>query len=488
MIALSILAISAFSLWNDRQNAWLDAERTLRNLLTALAQDIGGNIEALDFALKEISVDVADEALLHLPPLARHRILFDRARTVDYMGGVVVLNEAGNIIADSESILPRRFNGDHLDHFQAHRDRADVGLYVSRPFQSTLRQGDFSIAISRRLSRPDGSFAGVVASRISLSKFNALFQNLDLGQEGALAFLRDDGILLTRKPLNESQINQDLSGTPNGRHFFKERSGSFASTGALDGIQRFYVFGRVDGFPLVLVLSKSVDELMAAWRAKAVVQSSITLLICGALIGLTVLFQRELRRRTRAEAKLKRIARTDDLTSLPNRRAFREAYERVWRRATRVGAPLSVLFVDADYFKNFNDQYGHARGDEALCAIARVLDANIRRPFDLAARHGGEEFIVLLPDTDLKGARMIAENIRHAVLSLGISHVGSPYQVVTVSIGIASIRPSQGGDRDALLEAADKALYEAKASGRSCICEYEMPIVCHGQGLPSVVA
>lgn len=485
VIALSILAISAFSLWHDRQNAWLEAEQTLRNLLTALAQDIGRNFEALDLALTEISTDVTDEALLHLPPPARHRILFDRARTVDYMGGVLILDEAGDAVADSEALAPRVFNGSHLDHFKVHQKRADIGLYVSRPFPSTLRRGDFSIALSRRLSHPDSSFAGVVVSRISLSKFDALFANLNLGQAGALALLRGDGILFTRKPFNEREINQDLSDTPNGRRFFKERFGSFASTGALDDVQRLYVFGRVDGFPLVLVLSRGVHELLAGWRTKAIVQSTITLLICGALLGLTALFQRELRRRTRAETKLRRIARTDDLTGLPNRRAFREAYDRTWRQANRVGIPLSLLFVDADFFKSFNDQYGHARGDEVLRAIANVLNANVRRPMDVAARYGGEEFVVLLPDTDLKGASMVAERIRKDILALHIAHQRSPHHLVTVSIGIAATQPSHGVDRFTLLEAADKAVYEAKAAGRSCIREQEIPGgACHGQMMP----
>jgi diguanylate cyclase (GGDEF)-like protein len=489
MIALSIVAISAFSLWKDRQQAWFEAEQTLRNLLAALSQDIGRNLHALDFALEEISRDVANQDLSNLPPWVRHRILFDRARAEEYMGGVLVLNEEGNTIADSESILPRLFNGSHLDYFQAHRDRAGIGLYLSRPFQSRLRKGDFSIAISRRLSHPDGSFAGVVASRISLSKFNALFKNLDLGQEGALTFLRDDGTLVTRKPFVEGQINQNMGDRPNGRRFIREHSGSFASTGALDGVHRFYVFGRVDGFPLVLVLSKGVDELLASWKAKAIIQSGITLLICGALIGLTALFQRELHRRTRAEAKLKRIARTDDLTGLPNRRAFREAYGRAWRRAIRVNASLSVLFVDADFFKSFNDQYGHRSGDQVLCAIANVLAANTRRPMDMAVRYGGEEFVVLLPDTDRNGARMVAENIRRTLVGLGITHEGSPYQAVTVSIGIASARPSRESDGGAFLEAADKALYEAKAAGRNNIREHEMPEgICHGQVRPDEAA
>jgi len=203
---------------------------------------------------------------------------------------------------------------------------------------------------------------------------------------------------------------------------------------------------------------------------------------------LTILFQRELKRRTRAETKLRRIARTDDLTGLPNRRAFRETFEREWRHAIRSGSALSLLYIEADYFKNFNDHYGHGRGDEVLRAVANTLESNIRRPRDVAARYGGEEFAIVLPETDLAGARLIAENVRKSIVVLGIAHEGSPYQVVTVSIGIASVNPSRGSERATLLEAADRALYGAKAAGRNCVHHHENDAGPQQKHLPHAAA
>ena len=472
VIALSILAISAVSLWNDREDAWLDAERGSRNLLTALAQDISSNLEIVDLTLKDVSEDALDPSLLALPPEARHRIMFGRTRAVDYMGGILIFDAKGQTVADSASVSTRRFNASDRDYFLVHKERADVGIYLSRPLRSRLDSDELSIVASRRLSLPDGTFAGVVASRIPLSKFNSRFKDLDIGRESSITLFRNDGVVFMRKPYMESEIGQDLSNTSNVRRFIREGTGSFEGTAALDGIRRLYVFGRVDGFPLLLAVSKGVDELLLPWRAKAVIQGVITLLICGSLIGLTVLFQRELRLRTRAEKKLQRIARTDDLTGLPNRRAFREEYDRAWRRASRLGSPLSVLFVDADYFKNFNDEYGHRRGDEVLCAIAEALKVNTRRLMDMAARYGGEEFVILLPDSDPGDAREVAVRIHQSILSLGIEHATSPHRFVTASIGIASMHPSDESDKVALLEAADAALYAAKTSGRSCIREH----------------
>jgi diguanylate cyclase (GGDEF)-like protein len=217
-------------------------------------------------------------------------------------------------------------------------------------------------------------------------------------------------------------------------------------------------------------VSKGVDDLLAAWTQKAIAQSGITLLICGAMVGLMLLLRRELRRRANAEVKLARLASTDDLTGLPNRRTFRETYERERRQAIRTGSWLSLLYVDADFFKQYNDHYGHGRGDDLLWAIADTLQAYLRHPRDMAARYGGEEFTILLPETDPAEAERIAETIRQAVMMLGVEHQHSPYGVATVSIGVASKRPSLGTASTVLLNAADAALYEAKAAGRNRIC------------------
>ncbi|MGF6296762.1 diguanylate cyclase (GGDEF)-like protein [Paraburkholderia sp. WC7.3d] len=128
---------------------------------------------------------------------------------------------------------------------------------------------------------------------------------------------------------------------------------------------------------------------------------------------------------------------------------------------------FSLLFVDIDRFKAYNDTYGHQAGDDALAAVARCIGDNIRRPADTAARYGGEEFIVVLPDTPPDGASVIAEKIRSAISELAIEHAGSEYGRVTASIGSASWAPEQDVDVTTIIKAADEALYNAKATGRN---------------------
>lgn len=470
VITLGIIAVSGHTLWNDYLDTWQDAENSSRNVVTVIARNLGSEVELLDLSLKGAEEAFRQVGFRHLPADLQHRVLFDRSASAPSMGSLLVVGETGNLIADAgPRILPRTINVADTPYFTAHKQSHNVGLYISRPYKSKIRIGDFSIAFSRRLSHEDGRFAGVVMASMPLSNIDQLLRDLSLGQQGAINLFRGDGVLLTRHPFDENQIDQDFGHSPHVQRLLQGQSGTFDSISPIDGIRRIISFQRLEKFPLVVTVALSVDEVLAAWKRKALVLSAMTGALCLAVVGLTVLFQRELRRRKKAETKLRRIARTDDLTGLLNRRGFRETFEREWKQAIRSGSPLSMLYLDVDFFKSFNDRYGHSEGDEVLRKIAYALEANIRRPRDIAARHGGEEFAVVLPETDKTGAQVIAESIRQAVITLSIAHEESPFQIVTVSIGVASARPSRGKASEQLLIEADTALYGAKAAGRNCI-------------------
>lgn len=170
-----------------------------------------------------------------------------------------------------------------------------------------------------------------------------------------------------------------------------------------------------------------------------------------------------------ARQELVQLSRTDPLTGLANRRRFEEHRIGELRRAMRLGYPVSLLMIDVDYFKGFNDLYGHAAGDECLQSLARLLDASFKRTGELPARIGGEEFAVLLPGYDLDSAGEAADSLRRAVQGLGVHHEGSIWGQVTVSIGCASWNgPGEMGEViDGLMKTADAVLYEAKRLGRN---------------------
>jgi len=172
----------------------------------------------------------------------------------------------------------------------------------------------------------------------------------------------------------------------------------------------------------------------------------------------------------RKQELLEEFAFIDALTEIPNRRRLNEALDREWHRASRSGQPLSLLFLDVDHFKRFNDTYGHGRGDEALRKVAREIDQCLQREGDFVARYGGEEFVVVLLNADAEFAKATAQMLCEAVDSLGISHETSPVAShLTVSIGLVTVQPSPEKSIEHVMRVLDQAMYAAKSGGRHSI-------------------
>lgn len=185
----------------------------------------------------------------------------------------------------------------------------------------------------------------------------------------------------------------------------------------------------------------------------------------------------------RANEQLTLLSMRDGLTGIPNRRMFDGRLKQEWRRAMRDKSPISIILGDVDFFKNYNDAHGHLQGDQCLIAVAAVLQEQMQRPADLVARFGGEEFAVILADTDAEGARHVAESLRQAVLELHLEHgLSEAAPFVTMSFGVASIIPEpQDGDSGMaeLLRRADLAMYEAKRHGRDRVVVWSDGLTGH---------
>jgi len=170
----------------------------------------------------------------------------------------------------------------------------------------------------------------------------------------------------------------------------------------------------------------------------------------------------------RSNRELQRLSSLDGLTGVANRRQFDEILEQEWQRAVRTNMPLSLIFADIDYFKRYDDHYGHQAGDDTLKQVAAALRQTVHRPADLVSRYGGEEFVMVLPDTTLEGAIAVAEKVLQGIRDLNIPHENAgDSDRVTLSIGVASLSPKDSEKPEILVEAADKALYHAKESGRN---------------------
>lgn len=206
-----------------------------------------------------------------------------------------------------------------------------------------------------------------------------------------------------------------------------------------------------------------------AWQSGMILLTILSMV--GIMASLIILnAQRMELELTEANRKIEILATRDGLTNLFNRRYFDKKLKQEFHRARRTGQPLSLILADIDFFKNYNDTYGHLAGDACIRSIAEALRDSGERIADIAARYGGEEFVLLLPDTDLPGAGQVARALSRRVQAKAIAHeTSSAADTVTLSIGVATVIPGRAARPDSLLDLADQALYESKSSGRNRI-------------------
>ena len=471
LLMLFTCSLCAWVLVESRNDTYNHAEENARNLMLVIERDIARNIELYDLSLQAVVDGVAHPQVMALPPKIRSEVLFDRAASGKYLGSIFVINERGDIIMDSRFIPARVGNFADRDYFTFHRDNSNAGLYISKPYASRLRDGALTIALSRRITRADGSFGGVVVGTLSIDYFRALLDGLSVGQRGTAAVIETNGSMITRLPYDPKVVGRNIQSAAVFIRAMATNEGAFAGTASIDGIRRLYVYKHLPGLPIIVDVAPAESDIYAEWQRRAI-RLGIVMAVFSIILGAgSLLLSRELQRRQLAESKLQHLARTDALTGLSNRGTFDDTLQKEWQQANRTGLPLSLLFVDIDKFKAYNDYYGHQAGDEVLRAVAQCVALCIRRPADHVARYGGEEFVVTLPDTDASGAAKIAETVRHAVFDLNIEHVQSGYGCVTVSIGVVTSQGRAVHDGAILVRMADSALYEAKSTGRNRVCE-----------------
>lgn len=473
LCVVGLCTVSAFMLWDMRRDAKRRATASARSLVQVLSRDINRSIATYDLSLRAIVDGMRLPAVMNAEPETRNLILFDRAANAENFGHTLVLDRTGRLIISSKTLTPEPLSYADRQYFQHHATHTDHGLHISPPLISRI-SGHWMLVISRRLSNPDGSFAGVVLGSIYLDYFRHLFAAVETDHSGTVTLYGPGGTIVMREPYDEQLIGRSVSATDSFQRMLQIRQGGFTGPAMIGEGTRTFTVTQVGEVPLWLSIALTPEDIYAAWWQKALVLGTVFLSLCATTVVLTALFQRELIRRKAAQqataalnAELQQLATTDALTGLGNRRRFDETLARECQRAMCVRQPLSLLILDADHFKGFNDRYGHQQGDEALRMIAQAMRAALRAPSDTAFRIGGEEFAVILPDTELAGAETVAGRLRQAVLTQGMPHAGNPHGRVTISCGVAVTSAGLSNDPVTLIAAADQALYEAKRHGRN---------------------
>jgi diguanylate cyclase (GGDEF)-like protein len=435
------------------------AKQYQENLALAIDADIERNIELYDLSLRNVISHYPSPDVRRLDKALRQLVLFDHAATARHFGPLRVFSDAGDLVLDASSLDPIPLNVQQSRFFQNARLAKSDALLIDVP-ESDPR-GVYELVVSRKIIASDGSFLGVVAGSIKLSFFHDLFRRLELEDDASITLVNNAGRLVMRRPFDLPMLGKDLSDTKGviKAHSAGELTGSFVGSRAVDMIERLYVWKRGEHF--TIVVGRSFEDIFGVWsrEAKSIVIAMGGLCLATVLVTGVLLF--EIRSRRALQQKLAQIATIDGLTGIANRRRFDEVISTELRRAARSRSTLSLLLIDADNFKVYNDKFGHQEGDRALKNIADCIAAAARRVEDCPARYGGEEFALILPNTDQRDAMKIAERIR-----LSVKELPSNRERMSVSIGFASRQPNRLSTVADLIAEADEALYKAKRDGR----------------------
>jgi diguanylate cyclase (GGDEF)-like protein len=470
LIASAMAVLTFATLLSGRHDALQHARETSESIVSIISSDLERTVETSDLSLQSIVEGAGRRDLWQLPFDVRQSVMFDRATTAGYLGGAYLVDASGVVLAVQDGRINPNVRLNDRDYFLAQARNPSLGLFISHPYQSRLRSGDWSIGLSRRIERPGGGFGGIALLAIRLDYLQRLLGRVNTGQAGSVFVTLDDGTLLARKPSTGHDIGASIAGSPTFHQMTSQASGSYVAKSSRDGVLRIYTFARVPGTSLIVAVAPAYDDVLRAWRRRSLFVGALTLGFGAALVLVSWCLAFALRGKVAAEAELMRLAATDPLTGLGNRRVLDRRLDEEWRRARRLGTALSVLFIDIDHFKVFNDTYGHAAGDEVLAVVADCIASTVRRPVDIVARYGGEEFAAVLPDTPGPGAAKVAEKIRATIEAAKLMR-DSPAQDehITVSVGCATCLPAEGMSALELLAAAEERLYAAKAAGRNRI-------------------
>ncbi len=467
--------------WSERDEALRASVVSSSNMAQALAHHADDSFKEVDTVLFELVERIESDGTR---PAALQRVrglLTQIPAELPQIQSVDVYDEDGRMLVSSMSAQNADVNNSDREYFQYHRAHVDHQVHIGLPVQSR-RTGKWVIPLSRRFDHADGSFAGVVSAAFDIDYFSRFYKRFDIGRQGAIALAFNSGIMVLRYPTLAGSIGKDVTAAATFRDYAKQFAGSVTLVSELDGVTRLNSFQHLERYPLFVNVALGRDEVLDGWWSGAIVHvcGAISLVLALALVGWRLIAQIKLRAGAELQLvqahgamealnqSLEQLAMQDSLTGLANRRRFDLALASEHRRAVSHESALALIMIDIDYFKQYNDIYGHLAGDECLRVIAKVIkEAGQRRAGDLAARYGGEEISVLLPDVDTESALQIAEKIRRGIRALKITHGGSPYGIVTISVGIDAVdAPSRTSQPELLIRGADRALYAAKSAGR----------------------
>lgn len=474
LVGLSLILATVWQMTQSRQERADSTKTEVSNIVRAAEQQAQDTFRQADNTLRDLIERVEHDGLAADQRARLKKLMARSVVNVEGIQALFIYDAQGNwIVSSFPENTPAKNNSDRA-YFAYHREHPDESIQIGSIVESRTT-GDKVIPISRRINAPDGTFAGVALATVPVAYFQTFFERMDVDDKGVIFLALNNGDLLARRPTLAALMTTNLAqGDIFSLYLSKDDSGTAVIQSVVDGVERIYAYRRVAGLPVVVAAGVSCEHVFAPWWAYAYRSMVMIAVILMALGLLSMLLYRQIQQLITAERELNLargdlevIAQTDSLTLMANRRCFDTALQKEWARAGRNNSSLAIILLDIDWFKQYNDHYGHLQGDECLKQVARVIGSSVNRASDLAARFGGEEFVVLLPETDLAGAMRIAEKIRLSILDALIEHSASPIGNLTISSGVVAISATRNNPYKAALEEADRLLYSAKTKGRN---------------------
>lgn len=483
IISAAVLFTGTWSLWHSWHGTVQDAEKDAKNQSLSLSRQAQDTFLQVELTLEELARNA--DAMFAAPShfAGPGGLLAMQKSKLPQLNGLFVYDAQGRWVTTTAKHVPPRANNADREYFIWHREHNDALIHVGHVIRSRS-SGELIIPVSLRLNDAQGAFRGVVLGTVRVDFFRHFYGWYEQGPNDLLGLLHADGTILYMRPFPDSVINRSLAHSPLFTRLLKSAlTGTRTWKNRVDGVTRLTGYARLERYPLVAVAGYDRNALQRTWfsnNAVIIILNGLLLLlvIVLGLLGLrqfntTLRKQRELLEvrdeLTRVNHTLQDLALVDGLTGIGNRRQFDFYLEQCLLRAKGSGLPVSLVMLDIDFFKNYNDAFGHVAGDECLRQVAEILDHLPRRGADRVTRYGGEEFALILPGTGADEARQVAKRALATLRRAALPHSASPLpeKIVTLSGGVSTAHP--GGSADELKRAADAALYQAKRAGRNRI-------------------
>lgn len=483
-LLLAGVTTSCWSLSRSWERAIEDTERNAINLSVSQARQAEDTFLQTELALRDIRRSVPTESLSAFNTKRINAFLSELKDRLPQLHGLFIYDAQGNIKATSLGIFPEIRNSSDREYFLYHSRNGHSNIHIGDVI-SSRSTGEQVIPVSMRLSDSAGGFAGVVLATVRVDYFRHFYSYFELENHDLLALLTIAGTALYVRPFADGVINRNLSSSPLfTRELARKDRGNATWVSTLDNVERIYGFARLERYPLVVAAGYDKSALWARWLKDSLPDLVLNgMLLLGTLLMGIIVF-RQVRMNVRSQTELAALrdeltsinhtlqlmALADGLTGLANRRQFDLFLRQSLKSSATSKKPVSLVMLDIDFFKRYNDFYGHVAGDDCLRQVGEIIQRLKLRNTDLIARYGGEEFAIILPETGPEAALFIARQAVTAVRIAKIAHTESrlDHHIITISAGCFSLIGS-GNDDDAnrLKEGADRALYMAKIQGRN---------------------